>query len=172
MMKKSENCNFWKDDMKKADIGLLCAILAIACLCLLFLHLHREKGSYMEISYDGVLLDKIPLTGQEEVYYLIAASENGVDAETQMTLQKLTKDADKEWDEIIARVEEKNRNGNYNIFMCQNKEVRMINANCPDQICVHHYPISAAGENIICLPHKVVIAITGEKGKELDGVVY
>ena len=35
----------------------------------------------------------------------------------------------------------------------------MIEADCPDQICVNHLAISRDGESIICLPNKVVIAI-------------
>ena len=149
-------------NVTKADIGFLLGILVLAFLGLLFLQQHREKGSYMEVSYDGTALGKISLSGQEETYYLL----------TDGMLQKLEKEKDMEWTVQIAQIEEENRTGNYNIFMCRNGEVRMIKSNCPDLLCVHHYPVSAAGENIICLPHKVVIAITGEKGKELDGVVY
>lgn len=148
--------------MKKADIVFLFGILAIAFLGLLVLQQHREKGSYMEVSYDGTMLGKISLSGQEETYYLL----------TDGTLQKLEREKDMEWVAQLAQTEEENQTGNYNIFMCRNGEVRMIKSNCPDLLCVHHYPVSAAGENIICLPHKVVIAITGENGKELDGVVY
>ena len=148
-------------NMTKADIGFLFGILALAFLGLLFLQQHREKGSYMEVSYDGAALGKISLSGHEEEYYLL----------TDGALQKLEKEKDMEWTAQIAQIEEKQK-GNYNIFMCRNGEVRMIKSNCPDLLCVHHYPVSATGETIICLPHKVVIAISGEKGKELDGVVY
>ena len=148
--------------MKKADIVFLFGILALAFLGLLFLQQHREKGSYMEVSYDGAVLGKISISGQEEAYYLLADG----------TMQKLGKEKDTEWTAKIAQIEEENQTGNYNIFMCKNGEVRMIKSNCPDLLCVHHYPVKTAGENIICLPHKIVIAITGEKGEELDGVVY
>lgn len=36
-------------------------------------------------------------------------------------------------------------------------------ATCPDGICASHKPISYDGESIICLPHKVVVAV--ESGK-------
>ena len=32
-------------------------------------------------------------------------------------------------------------------------------ATCPDGICAAHHPISRDGESIICLPHKVVVAV-------------
>lgn len=148
-------------NVTKADIGFLGGILALAFLGMLFLRQHYEKGSYMEVSYDGTTLGKISLSGQEETYYLL----------TDGTLQKLVKEKDIEWTAWLSQIEE-NQTENYNIFMCKNGEVSMIKSNCPDLLCVYHYPVSAAGENIICLPHKVVIAIMGEKGKELDGVVY
>jgi hypothetical protein len=45
-------------------------------------------------------------------------------------------------------------------------------ADCRDQICVHHIPISGSGESIICLPHKLVVTVTGKQDNEndLDGV--
>ena len=40
------------------------------------------------------------------------------------------------------------------------------------QICADHKAIEKSGETIVCLPHKVVIEIQSEDGKEqeLDGV--
>ena len=34
-------------------------------------------------------------------------------------------------------------------------------ADCPDQICVNHRPVSSGGESIICLPNKVVVSVVG-----------
>lgn len=47
----------------------------------------------------------------------------------------------------------------------------MIFADCPDQVCVKHEPISKAGESIICLPNRVVVTIEGlnRKGKPVRG---
>jgi hypothetical protein len=36
-------------------------------------------------------------------------------------------------------------------------------ATCPDGICASHKPVSHDGESIICLPHKVVVAIESTK---------
>lgn len=38
---------------------------------------------------------------------------------------------------------------------------RMREADCPDGLCVSHRAISRAGESIICLPHRVVVTVTG-----------
>ncbi len=44
----------------------------------------------------------------------------------------------------------------------------MIEATCPDKLCVHQKSISDSGETIICLPHKVVVSIEGENESEVD----
>lgn len=62
-----------------------------------------------------------------------------------------------------------------NTLVIYNHEADMLFAECPDQICVKHTPISGTDENIICLPNKVVVTIEDFYGKnqesELDAVV-
>ena len=62
-----------------------------------------------------------------------------------------------------------------NTLVIHNHEADMLFAECPDQICVKHTPISDTDENIICLPNKVVVTIEDIYGKnqeaELDAVV-
>ena len=58
-----------------------------------------------------------------------------------------------------------------NQIRIQDRTVRMIEADCPDQICVNHLAISRDGESIICLPNKVVIAIeAGDTRNEIDSI--
>ena len=47
----------------------------------------------------------------------------------------------------------------YNILQIQNHKASVIEADCPDQICVQQKSISYTGEMIVCLPHKIVIEI-------------
>ena len=65
--------------------------------------------------------------------------------------------------------------GDSNTLVIHNHEADMLFAECPDQICVKHTPISGTDENIICLPNKVVVTIEDIYGKyqesELDAVV-
>lgn len=51
-----------------------------------------------------------------------------------------------------------------NIFEIRGEVVDMIEAECPDQLCVLHNPISKPGETIVCLPNKVVLEIKGGTG--------
>ena len=51
-------------------------------------------------------------------------------------------------------------------------EIRMTEADCPDQICVHTARISEDGGSIVCLPNKIVLEIVGEEKDEpeLDSI--
>lgn len=44
----------------------------------------------------------------------------------------------------------------------------VTDADCPDQVCVRMGKISKTGENIVCLPHKLVIQVEGDDGQEAE----
>ena len=48
-------------------------------------------------------------------------------------------------------------------LIIQDGEAHVEESTCPDLICQHHAPISAAGEQIICLPGRIVISVIGEE---------
>lgn len=50
-----------------------------------------------------------------------------------------------------------------NVVVIRDGKVSVSEANCPDGICVKTRSASRAGESIVCLPHKLVIEVTGEK---------
>lgn len=58
-----------------------------------------------------------------------------------------------------------------NLLLIEDGQADMKVADCPDQICVNHAPISHTGENIVCLPNRIVVRVIGEKAQELDSVV-
>ncbi len=60
--------------------------------------------------------------------------------------------------------------GGYNTFMIENNTVDMLEASCPDKICVNHKPIRYNHESIVCLPNKVVLTIESEENSEVDAV--
>ena len=59
----------------------------------------------------------------------------------------------------------------YNIVTVEKGEAFVTEADCRDQICVDHKKIEKTGETIVCLPHKLVVEITGEGEAEVDTVV-
>ena len=52
-----------------------------------------------------------------------------------------------------------------NIVHIENDGVSVIEANCPDRVCVNTGKISGYGKPIVCLPHKVVVKIKEQDGK-------
>ncbi len=47
----------------------------------------------------------------------------------------------------------------YNIVQIQKHTAAVIEADCPDQLCVQQKSIKQPHEMIVCLPHKVVVEI-------------
>lgn len=58
-----------------------------------------------------------------------------------------------------------------NVLVIQNGKADMTDANCPDRLCVHQKAISKSGENIVCLPNKVIVTIIGTEESAEDVVV-
>lgn len=59
-----------------------------------------------------------------------------------------------------------------NIIRIDNGKVKIIDADCPDKLCVKDGPISEPGEMLVCLPHKVVVEIKGESKSNVDELSY
>ena len=57
-----------------------------------------------------------------------------------------------------------------NLVVIEGGFVRVREANCPDQVCVRHRPVSQAGELIVWLPARLVIRVLG--GEEADYDAY
>lgn len=49
--------------------------------------------------------------------------------------------------------------GGTNVVRIENGTVEVESANCANQVCVEHDPISEAGEQIVCLPHGLVVQV-------------
>lgn len=145
--------------LTKSDVVLLFCVLTAALMLLFAWRAFREPGSRAAVSYDGQTILQFSLSQEETAYYLVTFEQAPV-------IQEMKTAGEAERFIGQSGTEE------YNLFACENGEVRMIKSSCPDLICVHHKAVSGIGETIICLPHKLVIEITGTREKELDGVVY
>ncbi|MBP2057749.1 hypothetical protein J2Z60_000921 [Lactobacillus colini] len=51
------------------------------------------------------------------------------------------------------------KNGHSNTLQVKNNKIRMLEANCKDQVCVREGWKKAAGQTIVCLPHKFLVEI-------------
>ena len=58
-----------------------------------------------------------------------------------------------------------------NIIVIEDGKAMMMEADCPDQLCVKQKAICYDKESIICLPNKIVVTVTSEEEGELDAVV-
>ena len=56
-----------------------------------------------------------------------------------------------------------------NVVEVSGGRVRVVDADCPDRLCVRQGWISYDGESIVCLPHKLVVTVRGTGG-DLDAV--
>ena len=163
-MKHMFDCGMIESDknrgIRKADIVFVLIIGLAALIGFFILQLYSKEGSYAVVSYDGTKrLMQIPLEQSEIRYFLITYPN--------IDIQEFSED---EWEKF--RDESLSLSMEYNVFLYKNQEISMLYSSCPDKICVHHHAISMTGENIICLPHKLVIEITGDGERKTDGVAY
>ena len=70
----------------------------------------------------------------------------------------------------LAKDQEIVLGGGTNTMTIRDGKVRMTEANCPDQLCMHQKAISRNQESIICLPNKIVLQIVSPDQAELDAV--
>ncbi|NMD44524.1 MAG: NusG domain II-containing protein [Clostridiales bacterium] len=52
--------------------------------------------------------------------------------------------------------------GGYNIIEVSPGGIEVIEADCPDQICVSRGRVTKSGLPIVCMPHRLMIEIEGE----------
>ena len=55
-----------------------------------------------------------------------------------------------------------------NVVQVQDGRVRVLEADCPNQDCVETGFISSSGQQIICLPHELVVEISDGTDSESD----
>ena len=143
--------------LRKADIVLIAVCMLTAVLVFVVLLMHRHEGNVVRISSDGEVLAEIAFEATGTQCYLIRRKDGS------MTVESCGEDPP------VSKQEA------YNLLSVSDGVVRMKAADCRDQICVRHRAVSAVGESIICLPHKLVVEITtGEAhlrgtGKEQTG---
>lgn len=48
-----------------------------------------------------------------------------------------------------------------NTLIIRNGTAQVVEASCPDQVCVRQGAIRFEGESIVCLPHRLVVTVEG-----------
>ena len=54
----------------------------------------------------------------------------------------------------------------------ENKSVRITSATCKHKTCMNMEPISKPGENLICIPNQINIAIAGKSALGVDSITF
>lgn len=60
--------------------------------------------------------------------------------------------------------------GGTNTIVIENGHVDVIDANCPDKLCVDQKNAEYNGESIICLPNRVVVKVQSSKESSVDSI--
>lgn len=61
-------------------------------------------------------------------------------------------------------------NGGSNTMVIKDGAAKMIDADCPDLLCVHQKSIRYHGETIVCLPHKLVLKVESSDGSDAPDI--
>lgn len=61
-------------------------------------------------------------------------------------------------------------NKTINVLEIKDGKADMVEADCPDKLCVHQKAISKDKETIVCLPNKVVVQVISDTESEFDSV--
>ena len=56
-----------------------------------------------------------------------------------------------------------------NTLVIKGGKVQVVEASCPDRVCVRQGAVQYAGESIVCLPHRLVITVQGGAINGVDG---
>lgn len=69
-----------------------------------------------------------------------------------------------------ATLEIEGVNGGVNTLVIEDGHADIIEASCPDKLCVRQKRIHFNGESLVCLPNKVVIEIKSDKESGIDAI--
>lgn len=115
----------------------------------------NEKGRKMLKKQDGILILALLVTAA--VFFLGYRFWNRESPEEVVVYvgeQEYARFSVGEDTELLIETE----NGT-NRLMIKEGEADVIEASCPDKICVHQSPISETGETIVCMPNRVIVTI-------------
>ena len=61
-------------------------------------------------------------------------------------------------------------NGTYNTFEIKDGYVDMLDASCPDKLCVNQKHIHYNNETIVCRPNKVILEVISTENSDVDAI--
>ena len=148
---------------RKNDIILVLVLLLLAATGLFaFKIFNSGEGRTVRVTIDGELFGEYPLgkegsTGDDEEYDAVIDGTNSTPVIPDRSEEHLSKSDIKDT-EYYNMIKIQGKVGEC-ILIIKDGEAYMQEADCPNQICVHHSPVSHKGETIVCLPNRVIIEI-------------
>ena len=144
---------------RKNDIILVLVLLLLAAAGLfVFKIFNSGEGRTVRVTVDGELFGEYDLGNEggivDDDYDAVIDDINmqGSDAATGKDRSSIKDEGQYQMIKISGKVGEC-------ILIIKDGEAYMQEADCPNQICVHHSPISHKGETIVCRPNRVIIEI-------------
>lgn len=59
----------------------------------------------------------------------------------------------------------------HNTLIVNGEKIGIIDADCSDKVCMYPEYISKPGEMLVCLPHKFMVEIKGQKTEEEEDII-
>ena len=144
---------------RKNDIILVLVLLLLAATGLFaFKIFNSGEGRTVRVTIDGELFGEYPLGKEgstvDDGFDAVIDDINmqGYDAATGKDRSSIKDAGQYQMLKIPGKVGEC-------ILIIKDGEAYIQEADCPNQICVHHSPVSHKGETIVCLPNRVIIEI-------------
>ncbi len=117
-------------------------------------HIRREADSNLIRKSDMILIAVVVVIAVIVLVYVMSTKKTGKIVEISVdgeVLESFDLSEDKEYQVTTDK-------GN-NLVIIKDGMVDVVEADCPDKVCVNHVAIDSVGETIICLPHKLVVEI-------------
>ncbi|WP_152394989.1 NusG domain II-containing protein [Paenibacillus guangzhouensis] len=113
------------------------------------------------------------------IFIIIKAFPNEVSDESHSKIAKITVDGKIfRTVELTAEPQEikvETEDGHYNLLKVHDHGIEMIDADCPDKVCLTFGFITNPSQTIVCLPHRVLVEIENnnpmDQGDDIDAVV-
>lgn len=74
------------------------------------------------------------------------------------------------------RIQAGDNDEHFNLLKVHDYGIEMIDADCPDKVCLQFGFITKTSESIVCLPHRLLVQIenadNSTQGDELDAIVH
>lgn len=137
------------------EIILITVVIVIAVTVVVVQNMNKSKGDKVILNIDGEKIGEHML--YKDMYIAV-----DIDNKKDITISDNELDK-KEIEQYMLECD--------NIIRIYKGKVSVIEANCRDKICVKHKQIEYKGENIICLPHNLIVTVDSDEENDVDEIV-